>query len=350
MNTLGEAIRVARRALAMTQSELAERVGMTQAALSRIERGDRFPASDDIESIADALHVTPEFLSKAALRSPLAVEAHMRRRASASAAQWKTAEAQLNMLRAQVAALADTIDINPALYLPAVDPESVSPEAAASLVRDQWHMPIGPVQNLARWMEAAGIVIIEMPLGTRRIDGLSQRIGSVSIVILNSEAPTDRKRLTMAHELGHLVMHGEYASVEAESEANRFAAELLVPSAAIKPYLRSITLARLFDLKQEWMVSAQALLERAFTLKYVTREERTKLYKELARRGWRINEPFSADLPEDEPSFLGHIIASMSAAGLDDSEIAARALVQDDNPVSLLRFKPDRGLRLVSSQ
>ena len=350
MNTLGEAIRVARRALAMTQVELAERVGITQAALSRIERGDRYPASEDIDSIAAALHVTTEFLTKAALRSPLAAEAHMRRRATASASQWKTAEAQLNMLRTQVGALAETVDIEPSLYLPAVDPEDISPESAADLVRDQWHMPIGPVQHLARWMEAAGIVIIEKALGTRRIDGLSQRIGMVPVVVLNSEAPADRKRLTMAHELGHLVMHGEYASADAETEANQFAAELLMPRSAIKPYLRNVTLSRLFDLKREWMVSAQALLERAYALGYLTREQRTKLYKEFSRRGWRIKEPYSADLPEDSPSFLSHLIKSMSSAGLEDSEIADRALVQGDNPVSLLRFKPDVGIRLVSSR
>ena len=350
MNTLGEAIRVARRASAMTQIQLAARVGMTQAALSRIERGDRYPSLQDIASIASALHVTPQFLTKAALRAPLAAEAHMRRRATASPPQWKTAEAQLNMLRTQVAAIEETMDVEPSLYLPALDPEDITPEAAADLVRDQWHMPIGPVSHLARWMEAAGIVIIETSLGTRRIDGMSQRIGVVPVVVLNSDAPTDRKRLTMGHELGHLVMHGEYASADAESEANQFAAELLMPRASIKPYLRNISLSRLFDLKPEWMVSAQALLERAYALEFVTQENRTKLYKELSRRGWRIKEPFSSELPDDSPEFLSHLLTSMSAAGLSDSEIAERTLVEEDNPISLLQFKPHRELRVVASR
>lgn len=351
MSTVGEAVRVARVAAGMTQEDLAARVAVTQATLSRFEHGDRSPSGADLNRIAAELHVSTAFLADTdAARAPLAVEAHMRRRASAPPPQWKKAEAQLNLLRAQVTALVGSLDLQPTSYLPAVDPEAVGPEEAARLVRDQWHMPIGPVHHLSRWMESSGIVIVETSLGTHRIDGLSQRIGECPVVLLNSSAPTDRKRWTLTHELGHLVMHGEYASLDAETEANAFAAEFLMPEAAIRPYLRTVTLSRLFDLKLEWMVSAQALLERAHSLTLVTRAERARLYKDLARKGWRVNEPFSDDLTRDTPEFLGHILSSFEAAGMDDTEIARRSLIDADNPISVLNFRRERGIRLVSSR
>jgi Zn-dependent peptidase ImmA (M78 family) len=41
--------------------------------------------------------------------------------------------------------------------------------------------------------------------GTQRIDGLSQWIGDHPVLLINVIAPMDRNRLTVAHELGHLL-------------------------------------------------------------------------------------------------------------------------------------------------
>lgn len=46
------AIRRYRKMLGLTQGELAAKLGMTQAAISRIETGDRKPDVDDLIAIA----------------------------------------------------------------------------------------------------------------------------------------------------------------------------------------------------------------------------------------------------------------------------------------------------------
>ena len=46
------AIRRYRKLLGLTQEELADKLGMTQAAISRFETGDRKPDVDDLISIA----------------------------------------------------------------------------------------------------------------------------------------------------------------------------------------------------------------------------------------------------------------------------------------------------------
>ena len=117
------------------------------------------------------------------------------------------------------------------------------------MVRMQWRMPIGPVRGLVRWLEAAGCLVIEEDFGTTHVDGLSQWIDDHPIVLLNSAAPTDRKRLTVAHELGHLTLHSRDISDDVEGDANAFAAEFLMPSETIRPQLRKLTTGRLHDLK-----------------------------------------------------------------------------------------------------
>jgi len=71
-------------------------------------------------------------------------------------------------------------------------------------------------------------------------------------ILVNAEEPGYRQTFTIAHELGHRVMHAEWAKTEAyrvlwrdpkrqgtdrwEQEANAFAANLLMPKQMVKEY------------------------------------------------------------------------------------------------------------------
>lgn len=46
----------------MTQKELAERIGVTEAVISRYISGDREPKPDALANMATALHTTSDFL------------------------------------------------------------------------------------------------------------------------------------------------------------------------------------------------------------------------------------------------------------------------------------------------
>lgn len=349
MTTFGAALRLARRAQGITGKELAENAGVTQATISRYETGERNPQDPDVEKLAKALRVTEEFLFQdSALRAPIAVDAHMRRRATAKVGDWTRAESIINIIRLQLAALLESIDVHPDLYLPVFDLEEVTPEECATILREQWGMPIGPVEHLIQWLEAAGIFVLELDLPTQRIDGLSQRIGSYPVIVVNRNVPTDRKRLTLAHELGHLVMHADFASANLESEANEFAAAFLMPKYVIFPELRNISTARLFDLKRKWGVSAQAILERAFRLGRVNAADRTRLYKTFAKRGWRVREPYSEDLVPERPQLLASFLNQLRAAGLDDRTIGWRANVDLSNDTCVVNLASQPRLRAIS--
>lgn len=84
---------------------------------------------------------------------------------------------------------------------------------------------------------------LNLPYG---VDGITIGIGSNSRprILVNAAAPATRRRFTLAHELGHIVIpwhtgtiishlhpqQADSAYMQMESEANRFAAELLMPS------------------------------------------------------------------------------------------------------------------------
>lgn len=59
---LGQRIRTYRRALHMTQEELAEKAGLSASFLGHIERGSRVASLDTLVQLCHALHVTPNEL------------------------------------------------------------------------------------------------------------------------------------------------------------------------------------------------------------------------------------------------------------------------------------------------
>jgi len=216
----------------------------------------------------------------------------------------------------------------------------------------QWRLPSGPVRDLSGWMESAGCVIFDEDFGTLRIDGMSQWLDSHPVVLLNNNAPTDRRRLTLAHELGHLCLHtgelGVAVPEEAEQEANGFAAEFLMPADEIRSQLRNLTLGKLHDLKRLWQVSMQALVERGYQLNRVTASQRTALYKQLSARGWRKREPLSDVLVPEVPTLANQIGETLLQRGLTPEEVAVMVGLAPNAPHNPFLAKHKR-LWLVES-
>lgn len=317
----------ARVAVGWTQERLAKQVGVTQVALSRYESDQRQPDDETRDRLAGALGLTGRFLGQAALvRGGLAVYAHARRRAAASARVWNRLEARLNILRLQMHRLLNVVDFDVPNILSTLDPLAYAPDAAARLTRAQWKMRMGPVRGITGWMEAAGCVVLPLDFGTPRIDAISQWVHPYPMVLVNSQLPADRLRFTLAHELGHLVLHGDpvhlSSETEVEQEATDYAAEFLMPADLIRPDLRNLSLGKLSDLKRYWMVSMAALVERAYRLQTITGAQRTSLYKGLSAKGWRKREPLSEQLPPEEPAIPALIVERLRRLRYTAAEIA----------------------------
>lgn len=347
MSTLAEALTTARRASGLSQEELADRAGITQAAVSRYEGERRDPDESTVEILADALGVTSDFLKSVdRVKGAWAIDAHMHRRATARATVWRQLEAQLNMVRQHARFVYEDIDVRMEHVFPTFDSLFTEPEDAARMTRMQWRMPVGPVRSLTAWIEAAGCLIVERDFGTERVDGLSQWVDDHPIMLINQTAPTDRKRHTLAHELGHLCLHTQDLGDDPEEDAERFAAEFLMPAAVIRPQLRNLTLGRLRDLKRVWGVSMQALIERAHQLKTLTSAARIALYKQLSARGWRRREPVSDELTPERPTLATKIGEALAQRGFNQFEIARFTGFREpsiDNPF----LPPVQGLRAV---
>lgn len=326
MSSIGELIITGRIAAGMTQEDLANAIGVTQAALSRYENDLREPDEETVDRIAGVFGVTVRFMRRASRPSAaLAVDAHMRRRATAKPTVWRQMEARLNMLRMHSDFLREEVALAATLVMPGFDPFTVDPADAARLTRTQWQMPSGPARSIVRWAEAAGSVVLMTDLGNIRVDGLSQWTADHPVIVANSAHPTDRIRWTLAHEIGHLVLHREDATDDMERQADAFAAEFLMPAILIRPELANLTLGKAVDLKREWGVSIASLVQRAHQLGTLSDARRTSLFKQLSARGWRVREPASDEIAPEKAELLDHINDHLRKTGLNETEVAQLA-------------------------
>lgn len=348
--SFGEALSTARRALGISQSEMSERTGIAQAALSRYENDLREPSGEILDALAGELGLTPEFLRRAdRMQGAFLIDAHMRRRAAAPVKVWRRLEAQLNLYRCHVRLLLDELDVRADLRIPYFDPDSVYPGEAARMTRMQWRMPTGPVRNLVEWMESAGFLIFDKDFGTPRVDALSLLASGYPVMLLNEQAHTERRRFTLAHELGHICLHSEYQSDDVEADANTFASEFLMPAETIRPQLRNLSVGKLHSLKRQWKVSMQALIERAHQLETISSKQRSNFYKIFSRNGWRKREPLSDELPPENPSLPKDIGRKFLEQGLTAEEIETMTgFAPGTGRCPFLPERPERpGLRVV---
>jgi Zn-dependent peptidase ImmA (M78 family) len=205
----------------------------------------------------------------------------------------------------QVASLLRDLEIESSNQFMTLDVEDYEgdPRLVAQLVRRLWRVPPGPIRNLVRLIESAGAVVIFRDFETPKLDGMScWPKGCPPLFFINDRLPMDRARFTLAHELGHLVMHATPPVGDCEVEANEFASEFLMPAAEISTDLRDLRIGKLPSLKMHWGTSMQSIIQAASSLGLAAPGKVKSLYVQLSRQGYRTNEPFPP--PPEEPSIL----------------------------------------------
>lgn len=160
---------------------------------------------------------------------------------------------------------------------PSVDPLSSAREVLVKLGIKT--IPV-PVEKIAK---ALGAIVRFSPLD-EELSGMVYIKDGVPVIGVNSLHHPNRQRFTIAHEIGHLVMHRDVISEEVhvdkqfrvlmrnsgsatgleeiEVQANQFAAELLIPSSMFDPTKISSDIddeSPLDELAKKFRVSKQML-------------------------------------------------------------------------------------------
>lgn len=329
----------ARQLAGLTKSKLAGKIGVTSAAVGQYELGLTRPRPELIGRLAQALDVPVNYFLAGRPHARLdASMAHFRSLRSTRSYQRAKAVSFTELVWELANALEKYVQLPPVdisgedrQELTGRDLATRDPRAAARELRLRWGLGNGPVSHLVRRMEAHGIVVATPPADpdSSTVDAFSTSATPRPIVVLapNRTDSIYRHRFSAAHELGHLVLHGDVApgDLQQEREANAFAGEFLAPQDGIRPHLPSrVDLGRLAELQLVWGVSVKSLLYRSRELGLLSDSATSRAYQRLQlvadQPGFRGDSP--AGYPGEQPAMLAHALELASRAGLTVGALA----------------------------
>ena len=312
-----EKIKQARELKRLTQHQLAERLGIDRSAVGQMEIG-LYDATPYLQAIAFATGFPPAFFEDTQTEEFPIGSLQFRARSSLirrvdKAEAYRLGQTVFQVYRRLAARLKLAEPRAPRL-------DNAAPRRAAELVRSLMDLsPDAPIKNLVNAVEHLGVVVLGIPRVLPHRDAFSVWSGETPIIVLSASLPGDRVRFSVAHELGHLVLHQALRGTVPviENAADEFASELLLPHETIfEELLDGPTFSRFAELKPRWGVSIQTLARKARSVKLITERQYHAVFEQLAKLGYgRKNEPVA--IPIEKPRALRQMAERIYGVPID---------------------------------
>jgi len=217
----------ARKRRGTTITSLSQDSGISTKSISDYENDKKEPSAETLARLARALRVTPGYFARPPLEA-VPVDAVSFRAPSKMSARNRDMALEIASHAVELRLWIDGHYETPAVDVPTLH-KYVGTEAAASaaeVVRARWGLGEAPLGNLVHLLELHGVAVFSVKAKNGVLDAFSFRDDERPYVLLSTSKSAERGRFDSAHELGHLVLHGEATStsgVDAEREADAFA-------------------------------------------------------------------------------------------------------------------------------
>jgi Zn-dependent peptidase ImmA (M78 family) len=320
----------------VSQTGVAQASGLSQAVFSRIETNIQLADRQQIEQLAHSLEFPVEFFMEPDV--PAAVPL-FRKRAIRSVNRNRMIQARINVAVLAARRILDAgIEVDTPLSFP--EPGDVprdDPVQVARIMRSAWRLPNGRIDNVTQVIEAAGGIVLHVDFGTD--DASAAFVGGLTdprlwFLVNTRESAGDRIRLSLAHELGHAVLHRflpVHDERRLEAEAHAFAAAFTLPPDEFNTNVDAdLTLRRARDLKRSYWISMQAIIRAARDRDLISMHRYRSLCKQISARGWRLEEPDPLDV--ERPSVWANALGvhrHMHGYGDEDLANIAKLTVAD---------------------
>jgi len=295
-------------------TELAEKLDISKQALSRMEIGTLSVNSAMLVKISDSLDFPLDFFSKGIKQQVSNNSAIFFRTNSISKKLKEKYSYKMDLYNEDLISYFRKYFNLPKLNLPEniYDVESYTDEQIddiAMKVRNHWGLGLSPISNLMDIIQKNGIIIFNFALEDtlKNTDGFSQWNNGNPTIAINKDNNYFRTRFSLAHELGHILLHSDVEEFDKEelskieSEANRFASTFLMPEETFKKDIYYVGLNELLPIKKKWGVSVASIIHRCRSLGYVSEERYVSLQKHIQVKKWKKEEPYDASTKKEIP-------------------------------------------------
>ena len=302
---------LARESKDLRQQDMADKLNMPKSTYHRIEKQELQPPGNLAIRAAEITGYPLSFFHAPGIRTLDPIGS--RRRLKVAQSYINRNHANVHIIRLHVEQLTSELHIKPP-KLPRIEiTETFTPADAAKRLRQLWHLPEAPIDNLTDVVEKHGIPVYTFPFSTERLDShVIYTEDNRPIIFINATHTADRQRFSLAYQLAHVVLKFLSGRDEDENshEANRFAAEFLMSEKGIREDLKDVehvTFSLLGDLKSRWKTSMISLLYRTVQHGFTTENQKRYLINQLNEQKLRRLEPI--DFPREQPKLIREWLA-----------------------------------------
>lgn len=328
-------VELVRRRLGLTKIGFAERLGVDRKTIQRFESGQSELSVDCRERLLRVSGYPKEFFFKPSPEYPNRDGVSFRSLRSLTAGSRNAAMA--------AGALAFELDdwitkryVLPTHSLMSERVTATSPRVAALQLRSMWGIGVRPIGNMVNLLEAHGVRVFSLVEDTRHLDAYSLWRNNKPYVFLNTMKTAERSRFDAAHELAHLILHRHTGSTHpsAESEADAFASEFLMPEEDLRAEFRWVSgLKEIIEKKRRWGVSAAALAYTLNKMGKISDWHYRGYCIELGKRG-RETEP--NPMPNETSQVWEKVLTDLWRQKISLSRLADRLAVPEQEVQGLL--------------
>ncbi len=329
-HNFGKRLNLARKKAGLTYRGLSEILegAVSHTALSRYEKNEMFPSSTVLISLSKALKVPMDFFFRSDPIGDLTVDFRKHSKLSKTDEAKIQSTVQDTLERYIEAAEASGVDFTYGLPQISVTLQNDAIYAAEE-VRKVLNLGFAPISDLTAVLEDASIVVAFEECHEKFV-GICLYNDNSAAIAINSSFDSCRKRFTLAHELGHLVMKFDDSLTEREHEkfCHIFASAFLLPPNVLKDsvghHRTSMYFEELYPIKEEFGISIQAIGALLAQLSIISQSSYKKFNIVIRKKGWYKNEP-GKYLGIEEPQLLRRL--TLRALALESISVSKAAAI-----------------------
>lgn len=285
---VSQKIKNARVLKGFSQQELANKVGISKQMISKYEKGESFPTSTVLLKFKNQLNVSMNYFFK-----PNKIELgviNFRKKSSFSQKKQDSLEQLIKLKLENYLEIEDLLQIDYSFKNSIANEKVNSLEEIENIIitlRNDWEIGLDPIHNIIQLLEDNEIKVIELKDVEDTFDGLATFVNEkFPVIIVNGGFPVERKRFTLLHELGHLLLNlPDCDKKEEEGYCNKFASEFLFPKKLVVKEFGvkrdSISLNELIETQKKYGMSIQAIIYKLVDAGIISKHRQVEFYKKI---------------------------------------------------------------------
>ncbi|MBF0418949.1 MAG: helix-turn-helix domain-containing protein [Magnetococcales bacterium] len=328
-----ERLKLARKCKGLSLRDLATHINgaVSPQAIGKYERGEMMPSSTVCIALSKALGVSVSYLLSP---SDIVLEnVEFRKHVSTKARERALVEGAVldhvdRYLQIEELLNFSSVPWDKPVEAPFMVKNFQDAEHAAEAVRVAWNLGGDPIPDMTELLEERGIKVLKLNFPSS-VDGFTCKVrrpgtDGVPTVVCSINKSLERQRLTLAHELGHILLDVKNDCDE-EKACQRFASAFLVPGeelfGGVGRRRNALGYEEIIEIKQMFGVSAAALVVRFRDLGIIKEATLKYIFSGMGRT-WRKQEPNPLKRDESPRRFRRLCVRALAEKAISESKAA----------------------------